>query len=146
MTVRKTIVVAAVVGILLAIPLYVLQSGGDVVGDQVQPRYLLPLVVLLAGLLLLTTPSRPIVLTLAQRVTIIVALSGSQFIALHLNLRRYVTGIDQSGPNLDAGVEWWWQGPIGPNAVWLLGSLAYTLLVAILVTRIAQPTAVTSDR
>jgi hypothetical protein len=138
MTVRKAIVVVAAVAVLLALPLYVLQAGSDVVGDQVQPRYLLPLVVLLAGLLLLTTPSRPIVLTLAQRVTVVVALSASQFVALHLNIRRYVTGIDQSGPNLDTGLEWWWQGPIGPNAVWLLGSLAYGLLVTILVSHCAQ--------
>jgi hypothetical protein len=138
MTARKAFVVSAVIAVLLAVPLYVLQAGGDVVGDQVQPRYLLPLVVLLAGLLLLTTPSRPIVLTFAQRVAVIVALSASQFVALHLNIRRYVTGIDQSGPNLDAGLEWWWQGPIGPNAVWLLGSLAYGLLVTILVSHCAQ--------
>jgi hypothetical protein len=70
-------------------------------------------------------------------VTVIAALSAAHFVALHLNIRRYVTGVDQSGPNLDAGAEWWWQGPVGPNAVWLLGSLAYTLLIAILITNIA---------
>jgi hypothetical protein len=138
MTVRKAIAVTAVAGVLVALPLYVLQVGGDVVGDQVQPRYLLPLIVLFAGVLLLTTPNRPIVLTRAQRVTVIVALSASQFVALHLNIRRYATGIDQSGPNLDAGVEWWWQGPIGPNAVWILGSIAYGLLVTILVSHCAR--------
>jgi hypothetical protein len=143
---RKAWALAAVVSVLIALPMFVLQDGGDAVGDQFQPRYLLPLVALLAGVLLLTTPRRPVVMVLAQRVTVIVALSAAHFVALHLNIRRYVTGTDQSGPNLDAGVEWWWQGPIGPNAVWLLGSLAYTLLVAILVTRIARPTAVTSDR
>jgi hypothetical protein len=138
MTARKAIAITAVAGVLVALPLYVLQVGGDVVGDQVQPRYFLPLIVLLAGFLLMTTPSRPIVLTLAQRVTVIVALSASQFVALHLNIRRYVTGIDQSGPNLDAGVEWWWQGPIGPNTVWILGSIAYGLLVTILVSHCAR--------
>jgi hypothetical protein len=143
---RKAWALAAVVAVLVALPMFVLQDGGDAVGDQFQPRYLLPLVALLAGVLLLTAPRRPVVMTLAQRVTVIIALSAAHFVALHLNIRRYVTGTDQSGPNLDARIEWWWQGPIGPNAVWLLGSLAYTLLVAILVTRIAQPAAVTSDR
>jgi hypothetical protein len=148
MTVRKAIAITAVAGVLVALPLYVLQRGGDVVGYQVQPRYLLPLIVLFAGFLLLTTPSRPILLTLAQRATVIFALSAAQFVALHLNIRRYVTGIDQSGPNLDAGIEWWWEGPIGPNVVWLLGSIAYALLVAILVShcaRIAPDVAPTPD-
>ena len=53
--------------------------------------------------------------------------------ALHLNIRRYVTGVDVTAVNLDVGAEWWWDGPVGPSAVWLLGSLAYTLLVALLV-------------
>ena len=63
--------------------------------------------------------------------------------ALHLNIRRYVTGIDASGVNLDAGAEWWWAGPVGPTAVWLLGSLAYALLVWIVVRELGRPTAQT---
>ncbi len=139
MSARKAIVIAAVIVVLIALPLYILQQGGDVVGNQVQARYLLPLIVLLAGFIMLTTRERPITLTIAQRVTVIVALSAAHFAALHLNMRRYITGIDASGPNLDAGIEWWWQGPIGPTAVWLLGSLAYTLLVSILITAISRP-------
>jgi hypothetical protein len=136
---RKAIVIAAVIAVLIALPLFILQRGGDVVGTQVQARYLLPLIVLLAGLVMLTSRDRPITLSLAQRVTVIIALSAAHFAALHLNLRRYITGFDASGPNLDAGIEWWWQGPVGPTAVWLLGSLAYTLLVAVLITAISRP-------
>ena len=136
---RTAVAITAVILVLITLPLLILQRGGDVVGNQVQARYLLPLIVLLAGVLTLTRASRPIVLTLTQRVAVIVGLSAAQFVALHLNIRRYVTGIDSSGPNLDAGLEWWWDGPIGPNAVWLLGSLSYTLLVTILVTHIARP-------
>lgn len=142
---RKAIVIAAVIVVLVALPLFILQQGGDVVGNQVQARYLLPLIVLLAGLVTLTSRANPIALTLAQRVTVILALSAANFAALHLNMRRYITGVDASGPNLDAGSEWWWHGPIGPNAVWLLGSLAYTLLVSILVTSISRPVARGAD-
>lgn len=145
MTVRKALAIAAVIAILVALPLVILQSGTDTVGNQVQARYILPLVTLLIGLVLLAPRGRPIVLSLAQRVTVVLALSAAQFVALHINIRRYVTGIDESGPSLDAGVEWWWAGTVGPNAVWLLGSLAYTLLLAILVGRIARPAAVTDD-
>jgi hypothetical protein len=145
MTGRKAWAISVVAAVLVVLPLYVLQSGGNEVGEQFQPRYLLPLIALLAGLLLLTSHARPVALTLVQRVAVIFALSSAQFVALHLNIRRYVTGIDQSGPNLDAGLEWWWAGPVGPNAVWLLGSLAYTLLVTILIDHLAKPHSLDSD-
>lgn len=130
---RKAVALGALILALVAVPLYVLQAGGDLIGEQVQPRYLLPLIVMLAGLLMLTEARAPIRVTLSQRFAVLLALSGAHFVALHLNIRRYVTGIDGVSVNLDAGVEWWWQGPIGPNAVWLLGSLAFAMLVALLV-------------
>jgi len=130
---RKAIVLGVLVFTLVALPVYVLQAGGDLVGEQVQPRYLLPLIVMLGGFLMLTrhTPMTP--LAWPNRVAVIIALAGAHLIALRLNIRRYVTGVDGGSVNLDAGVEWWWEGPIGPNAVWLLGSLAYALLVVVLV-------------
>jgi hypothetical protein len=136
---RKAIALATIVIFLVAIPVYVLQAGGDTIEENIQPRYLLPLVVLFAGTLTLTRSVGKITFTLTQRFAIVVALATSHFVALHINLRRYVTGTDASGVNLDAGVEWWWAGPIGPNAVWLLGSLAYTLLVVILLSSISRP-------
>lgn len=143
MTARKAIGIGVLVLVLAALPLYVLQAGGDLVGEQVQPRYLLPLVVLLGGLLLIETRGRRLALTRAQRFAVVAALAGAHFVALHLNIRRYVTGIDGAGLNLDAGAEWWWAGPIGPNAVWLLGSLAYLGLLVVLAPLLApRPTTV----
>ncbi len=129
---RKAIALALVVTVLWALPVYVLQAGGDLVGEQVQPRYLLPLVVVLGGLLLLTRTGRSITLTQAQRFAVVAALAGAHFVALHLNIRRYVTGIDASGVNLDAGAEWWWAGMVSPNVVWIGGSLAYAGAVILL--------------
>ena len=142
---RKALVLAAVVIVLVALPVYVLQAGSDVVGEQVQPRYLLPLIVMLGGMLVLARPAQALTFTVAQRFAIVAALAGAHFVALHLNIRRYVTGIDAAGVNLDDGAEWWWAGPVGPNAVWLLGSLAYALLVWILVRTLARPAAVTTQ-
>ncbi|MCY7411926.1 MAG: DUF2142 domain-containing protein, partial [Salinibacterium sp.] len=130
---RKAIVLGVLVLALVALPVYVLQAGGGLIGEQVQPRYLMPLIVLLGGMLVLTRQATLDRFTWPNRVTIIVALTGAHFVALHLNIRRYVTGVDVAAVNLDAGAEWWWSGPIGPNAVWLLGSLAYALLVALIV-------------
>lgn len=139
---RKALVLAGLVIVLVALPVYVLQAGSDVVGEQVQPRYLLPLIVMLGGMLVLARPAQALTFTMAQRFAIVAALAGAHFVALHLNIRRYVTGIDAAGVNLDDGAEWWWAGPVGPNAVWLLGSLAYALLVWILVRTLARPAAV----
>jgi hypothetical protein len=51
-------------------------------------------------------------------------------LALHLNLRRYVTGMDEQGLNLDQSIEWWWSGfPISPNTVWVTASLSFALLL-----------------
>jgi hypothetical protein len=136
---RKALVLGALVLVLIALPVYVLQAGGDVVGEQVQPRYILPLIVMLGGMLALTRTPRELTFTRAQRFALVAALAGAHFVALHLNIRRYVTGIDASGVNLDAGAEWWWTGTVGPTAVWLLGSLAYALLVWIVVRTMARP-------
>jgi len=132
---RVVAAVALVAVALWAVPVYVLQAGGNVVGEQVQPRYLLPLIVLLGVVLLIRPVGNPIVLSRVQRWVIVVAVTGAHFVALHMNLRRYVTGTDEPGPNLDAGLEWWWGGlPIGPTALWLIGSLAFAG-VAVLVMR-----------
>jgi len=44
-----------------------------------------------------------------------------------------VTGTDQQGFDLDGSAEWWWTGvPFGPTALWMIGSLAYAALLAVL--------------
>ena len=137
--VRTAIVVALTGVVLLVAPLYVLQAGGDTVLEQVQPRYLLPLIVLLGGLLVLVPPGRVLTFGRIQAYTIAAALAVVNFIALHMNIRRYVTGVDDAGLNLDAGAEWWWAGfPVGPTAVWIIGAVAYGTLVFILVPRLAS--------
>ena len=128
---RRAIALLLVGVVLVALPLYVLQAGGDRVGQQVQPRYLLPLIVLFAGLLLLSRTSAPLRVSRLQGWLIGAALAGAHFVALHLTMRRYITGIDGAGFDLGAGAEWWWAGPVGPNAVWLLGALAFALLVSL---------------
>ncbi|MBX3193994.1 MAG: DUF2142 domain-containing protein [Microbacteriaceae bacterium] len=134
---RGAIAVLATVVVLWALPLYVLQRGGDMVGEQVQPRYLFPLILLLAGLLALVPAGRALAFGRIQSYLIATALTGANLIALHLNIRRYVTGIDGASPNLDAGAEWWWVLPVGPTAVWIIGALAYGALVFLLVPRLA---------
>jgi hypothetical protein len=130
---RKAFVIGSVGFVLWALPTYVLTAGGDKVGQQVQPRYILPLIVLLGGLLVLEVGRKRFVLGRVQSLAVVVALSGANLVALHTNIRRYVTGADVPSWNLDAGAEWFWSGAPSPMVVWTVGSLAFAGLVAILV-------------
>jgi len=134
LTKRKAVAVVGVFAVLVVLPVYVLTAGGDSVGSQLQPRYLLPLIVLLA-LLLVTAPpgARTVRFTRIQTFVILGALATANLVALQVNIRRYVTGADQQGGDLGSGFEWWWHDlPVGPMAVWLIGSLSFAGLLAVL--------------
>jgi hypothetical protein len=136
---RTAVAVLLTFVVLWALPLYVLQAGGDIVGEQVQPRYLFPLIALLAAVILVVPAAKPIAFGRIQAYLLAAALSGVYLIALHMNIRRYVTGVDDAGLNLDSGAEWWWAGfPVGPTAVWIIGAVAYGALVFVLVPRLAS--------
>ena len=130
---RKAVVVLGLLAALVVIPVYVLTAGGNVVGENLQPRYLLPLIVLFAFALITEPAGRVLRFSRAQTLAILTALALANLVALQVNIRRYVTGVDQQGPNLDAGAEWWWSGvPIGPMGVWAVGAVAYALTLALL--------------
>lgn len=129
---RKSFVVAVGVAALALIPVALLVLSGNDVGDDYQPRYLLPLVVVFVGVVFFTLNSQQVRLSRVQSWLIVAALSGAQFIALYLNTRRYVTGIDALSPNLDAGREWWWNLMITPNIAWIVGSLCFAGALALL--------------
>ncbi|UYN82580.1 MAG: DUF2142 domain-containing protein [Microcella sp.] len=133
LSIRKAIATGGVLVVLVALPVYVLTVGGNQVGENLQPRYLLPLIVLF-GFLLVTDPANSrLRFTRVQTFTIFTALAVANLVALQVNIRRYVTGVDQQGLNLDAGAEWWWQGsPLGPTALWVIGALAFVGLLATL--------------
>lgn len=125
------IAVGAVAFALAALPLYVLQRGGDVVGANVQPRYVWPLAILLIGLLI-ARPG-PVVLALgrAQIALVGVAVGGAHSVALYTNMRRYITGVDVQDPSLDTAMEWWWRQVPAPSPmmVWAIGSVAFAAAV-----------------
>ncbi|MGV8857741.1 DUF2142 domain-containing protein [Rhodoglobus sp.] len=133
LNVRKAIAVAGVGFVLWVLPTYVLTQGGDKVGEQVQPRYILPLIVLMGGLLVIQAGRNRFALGRVQTIGVVIALSAANLVALHMNMRRYVTGNDVPGWNLNAGAEWFWSGVPGPMVVWGIGSLAFAGLILVLV-------------
>lgn len=137
---RKAISVAGVVVVLTVLPVYVLTVGGMKVGEALQPRYLLPLIVLLSLLLATMPRGRDLLFSRLQTFVVLGALALANLVALQVNIRRYVTGADQQGLNLDAGAEWWWSGlPVGPVFVWVVGTLAFAGLLAVLWPQLRRP-------
>jgi hypothetical protein len=131
---RKTVAVAGAAAVLWLLPVYVLQRSMSIVGTQVQPRYLLPLVVLFAGLALLPWGTRSWSLTSLQRWLIVGALAISQAVSLHYNMKRYITGVGNGGGlNLNSNPQWWWAAlPVSPMIVWGVGVVAFAGLLVIL--------------
>ena len=129
---RKLLAVSMVLGALWFFPTYVSMRTGSVSATAVQPRYILPLIILLTGVVLLEVGAVRLSLSKAQVVTLVSVLSISNAIALHVNIRRYVTGSDVGSWNLNTAVEWWWHIPVSPMMVWAVGSLSFAALLVII--------------
>jgi len=125
--------VSGVLVVLVVLPVYVLTVGGMRVGEALQPRYLLPLILLLSLLLATMPRGSELRFTRIQTFTVLGALALANLVSVQVNIRRYITGADQQGLDLDAGAEWWWTGfPVGPTAMWVIGAMAYAGLLAVL--------------
>jgi hypothetical protein len=119
---------------LTVIPLYILTVSGLTIGQQVQPRYLLPLIALLGAAALYRRSSNSgLDLTRGQVLIIGSGMLIANTISLHLNTRRYITGMDQQGIDLNKDIEWWWANfPLSPNLVIWSASIAFAVfLIAI---------------
>lgn len=141
LTWRKALAAGGVFSVLIALPVYVLTAGGDKVGASLQPRYLLPLIVLFAFVLLVEPAGRVLRFSRVQTFAILGALALANLVALQVNIRRYVTGAAQQGLNLDAHAQWWWSGvPFGPTALWAIGVLAFSGLLVVLWPQLRRQT------
>ena len=134
---EKWVASAVVAGALVVIPMTVLVSSHLLVGDQgyVQPRYLLGLLPILVGTAVMSPRGRAGIGLHRGQVWILAgAVVIAHAAALHANIRRYVTGVDERGPDLGVNVEWWWGTGPGPLATWLLGATAFAVAVVCALT------------
>jgi len=136
--IRQMIATSLVFVSLIAVPIAALTASGLVVGQFVQPRYLLPLLgLLLAAAMYRYSSSCGLELTRGQVWPIGLVFVGANAIAMHINLRRYLTGMDGNKLSLEHEIEWWWvERPfpgavlwLSPNYVWVVGSLAFGLFL-----------------
>lgn len=127
--------------LLLAIPMLMFQrrlvDGATDVGVGVQPRYLLPLMIVLAGTALVAkSPDFSVRLSTAQRWFLWAVLTVAHAFALHTLLRRYITGQDGRDFDLNSGREWWWDIPINPQIVWYLASIAFAIVAYVILMQV----------
>ncbi len=111
--------------------LYLSQTGLYELVNEISPRYFLPIFI---GLIIIATNNKKhrypnsLVMTVALMSTI------SNSVAIRDSIRRYVTGQDvYSIKSLNRGREWWWQFGPQPETVWLIGTLAFAALWALLI-------------
>ena len=92
-TVRKLAATALAAGSLILVPLIFLQSQGLGVGEVVQPRYLLPLLTLLVGVVSLGPRfGRPLPLPVTPAIVMAVGVTLSAVLAFWANAHRYFAG------------------------------------------------------
>ena len=102
MTVGRWAALAMLLTACVVIPLVMLNQAGARVWDEVQPRYLLPLVMIVAGVLAFVPGSPPVGPPRLPWLAVAGLATLSNSIAIHTTLRRYLTGTDVSAWNLDA--------------------------------------------
>lgn len=124
------------------VPLVMLAQSNALVGQTVQPRYLLPLMVIAVGFASLRVDAEAAWST-SRYVLAGSALIVAVTIALHQNIRRYTAGASNEAVDPGAGAHWWWVGTPSPLVVWVVGSLAFAgfiIVTGLLKTRpAAQP-------
>lgn len=126
---KKGIALAIVAVAITAIPMYVLYGSNAAVGSQVQPRYILPLFVLLLAVAIVPRPT-PLRFSATQLVFLVTGISGAQAVALYDQLSRYTNG--ERTLDLDTG-NWWWGGaPVSANITLIIASLTFTVAIALL--------------
>ena len=132
-TVRKSLAMAMIVGLLVLLPMLWLMRDHILVGQQVQSRYLYPLLIVLAGVSLLGFNTANAGLGRVHLVIVAAASVVGDLTIQWFTIRRFTTGLDEFWPNLDKNLEWWWGGPVGPMALWVIGSGAYAIVCALAV-------------
>lgn len=142
---RKSLALVALLGAMIAVPLYILVSEGIFVGAGVQPRYVYPLMIVFTGVAALGLRRDDLGLTRVQLWVVGTAVVIANAVALHTNMRRYLTGVDVRSVNLNAGREWWWDLPLSPNLVWAIGTVSFAVAVGGLLTALRRSSLRESD-
>ena len=126
----ELLAVLACFAALIFAPLVMLQLDGAIVGELVQARYLLPILLLTTGVFTAGARVRTTqFLSPSTRILFPTLMTIAYSVALHTTMRRYITGNDVMDWNLNAKREWWWRGGPAPMTIWFVGSACFAFVV-----------------
>lgn len=147
---RKAVALLLLMGLMVG---FILVLGTRMPLNLLQPRYFLPVLMVVAGVALLPSLRGPVWMpTKVQTGAILAVLTAANSVALLTNLQRYIVGYD--GTLLDPATlattpepEWWWNSlPLTPFALWLVGSVGFAAaagvlwwLLLVITTRAVRP-------
>ena len=134
-TLRRGLALALAVAAMWLVPVVLLGQSRMMVGELIQPRYLMPLMIITIGVASARWDSAN-----AWRgfrsIAAVVALALANGVALHTNIQRYTTGMDQFTADPGANAEWWWAWAPSPGLVWVGGGLAFAGALALLIWKL----------
>ena len=107
---------------------FVIYRGNNAIGAQLPGTYILAIPVAITGFMVLLAPEMPSFMqSINRRIVVITLLAIAHTYNLYLNMEFYVRkGIDYGGYfKLSLSGGWWWNSAISPNAVFLIGALAF---------------------
>jgi len=111
--------------------LYLSQTGLYEVAQEISPRYFMPLFI---GIVVITANNKKSRYPISLVISVALMSTISNSLAIRDSIRRYVTGQDiYSTKSLNNGREWWWNFGPAPETVWLIGSLAFAMLFAVII-------------
>ena len=120
---RNWLIVFLMSTLLILLPLRADLDDVGTSGRYILPLYLMCLITYLASVE--TSAERPLITSKTVSRILICFLTLGNSIALHQTMRRYITGVDVIGWNLNQDAEWWWTVGPSPMTIWLLGTVAF---------------------
>lgn len=123
---------------MIAVPMYVLQISESHVGENIQPRYIYPLLAGAAAIALSMGNYSKELLGKAQTIIVYTAIVLANSFALYTNLSRYIQGQGwgtEWNLNIAANSGWWWQNAPAPMTLWAIGSVAFAIAFLPLLSR-----------
>jgi len=124
---RKITAFAFTSGMFVLLPVLALQKRGWTGQGWMQPRYILPLILVAIAILWTTRTNddEPIISGRARSWFLIASLTVAMSASQYVLIRRFVSGLNGRLISLSNGAQWWWHGlPLSPDLVWILGTLA----------------------
>lgn len=128
---RGQLAIGAGAAIMVATPMYMLWQGNYIVGEAIQARYFMPMLAAVVGIAVVPTGDFRLSLSPAHRVAFTIGLGLSHALAFHTHIRRYTSGLDVGGLDLNTSVEWWFTARTvaQPMTVWAVTSILFTVFV-----------------